>query len=617
MIAYNETFKNFKDHISKNQIVDEVIKRLGINVGDSERRSIRNSTGEMYKVLNQSYFPDDIRIGIEYKIPITARRIDFIISGSDGENDNLIIVELKQWDKVCKTDMPNVIKLGNQEHVHPSWQAYSYAATITHFNEAVQINKINVTPIAFLHNYKDIYSYQINDDIYKEALELAPVFLESDYLKLRTFIDKYIKYPSKKDLLYEIENGKIKPSKMLVDALAKMLSNNQEFFLIDEQKVVMENLYKIASTSSKYNNKRVIIVEGGAGTGKSVIAIDLLSKLISNKAMTCFYVAKSSYVKENYIKKLTKDVPRFRFLRTLFKGSGSFIKSHTNEFDCLIVDEAHRLTERTKISFMYYGENQIKEIINASKVSIFFIDSKQSIDIKDFGTIREIKKWANNFEADIYHGSNLKLKSQFRCNGSDEYLSWIESLLYNEKFDRSDEVIDYDIRIFDDLVEMKQAIVDRNINNKARMISGDVFPWISREDKTLIDINIGDFHAQWNRTPTFATDIKSIDEVGCIHTTQGMEFEYVGLIIGDDLLYRNKKIVTDYKKHPDKANEFKRPHQRRIFEEDEELIDQLIRNTYRVLFTRGQKGCYIYCLDKDLSNYLKSELSKLNIERVI
>jgi DUF2075 family protein len=616
MIAYNDTFKNFKKHISENRIVDEVINHLGMNVGDSERRSIRNSTGEMYKVLNQSDFHDDIRIGIEYKIPITARRIDFIISGSDGIYDNLIIIELKQWDKVSKTDMPNVIKLGNQEHVHPSWQAYSYAATITHFNEAVEVNKINVTPLAFLHNYKIEHYNQIADDIYKEALELAPIFIEPDYLKLRSFIDNYIKYPSKKDLLYEIENGKIKPSKMLVDALAKMLNNNQEFILLDEQKVVMENLYKIVTDKSNHNNKKVVIVEGGAGTGKSVIAIDLLSKLINNKAMTCFYVAKSSYVKQNYIKKLTKDVPKFNFLRTLFKGSGSFIDSNANEFDCLVVDEAHRLTEKTKISFMYYGENQIKEIINASRVSIFFIDPKQSIDIKDFGTVQEIKKWADYYNADTYHGSNLKLKSQFRCNGSDEYLSWVESFLYNEEFERSDKVIDYDIRVFDNLVEMKKAIVKKNINNKARMISGDVFPWISRVDKTLIDINIGDFHAQWNRTQTFATDIKSIDEVGCIHTTQGMEFEYIGLIIGDDLLNRNNRIITDYTKHPVGANEFKRPHQRRVFDEDNQIIDQLIRNTYRVLFTRGQKGCYVYCLDKDLSNYIKSELIKLNIKRV-
>ena len=613
MIAYNESLKNFKEHISNNCIVEEVISKLGINLGQSERRAIRNSTGEMYKVLNQSNFSDDIRIGIEYKIPITTKRIDFIISGSDGINDNFIIIELKQWDKVTKTDMPYVINLGSQEHVHPSWQAYSYAATITHFNEAVEKQGINISPAAFLHNYKIEYLDQITDSIYNEALNLAPVFIESDYKKLRLFIEKYVKYPSKKDLLYEIENGKIKPSKMLVDALAKMLNNNQEFVLLDEQKVVMENLYKIVTKSSKLENKKVIIVEGGAGTGKSVIAIDLLSKLISNKAMTAFYVAKSSYVKDNYVKQLTKDIPKFRFLRTLFKGSGSFIDSPTNEFECLIVDEAHRLTEKTKRSWFYYGENQIKEIINAAKVSIFFIDPKQSIDIKDFGTIQEIKKWANSFGADIYH--NFKLKSQFRCNGSDEYLSWIESILYNEEFESFGKQIEYEIKVFDDILEMKNAILSKNINNKSRIISGDVFPWISRKDKSLIDINLGDFHAQWNRTTTFATDISSINEVGCIHTTQGMEFEYVGLIIGNDLLYRNNQIITDYTKHPDGANEFKRPHQRKINPQDKELIDQLIRNTYRVLLSRGQLGCYIYCLDKALANYLKQEIKKLNIER--
>ncbi|MDD4070312.1 MAG: hypothetical protein PHF05_07660 [Candidatus Izemoplasmatales bacterium] len=218
MIAYNESLKNFKEHISNNCIVEEVISKLGINLGQSERRAIRNSTGEMYKVLNQSNFSDDIRIGIEYKIPITTKRIDFIISGSDGFNDNLIIIELKQWDKVTKTDMPYVINLGSQEHVHPSWQAYSYAATITHFNEAVEKQGINISPAAFLHNYKIEYLDQITDSIYNEALNLAPVFIESDYIKLRMFIEKYVKYPSKKDLLYEIENGKIKPSKMLVDA---------------------------------------------------------------------------------------------------------------------------------------------------------------------------------------------------------------------------------------------------------------------------------------------------------------------------------------------------------------------------------------------------------------
>jgi DUF2075 family protein/DNA replication protein DnaC len=476
------------------------------------------------------------------------------------------------------------------------------------FNEAVEINNIKISPTAFLHNYKKEYINEITADIYKDALELAPVFIESDYIKLKNFIEKYIKYPSKKDLLYEIENGKIRPSKMLVDALAKMLNNNEEFVLLDEQKVILEYLFKIASTNINNNSKKVIIVEGGAGTGKSVIAIDLLSKLISKKAINTFYVAKSSYVKENYLKQLTRNIPNYQFLRTLFKGSGSFIGAHYNEFDCLIVDEAHRLTERTKMSWFYKGENQIKEIINASKTSIFFIDPKQSVEIKDFGTIEEIKKWASYYTADIYHNDSFKLKTQFRCNGSDEYVSWVESLLYNEPFESSNQEVDYDLKVFDNPMDMKIEIIKKNMNNKSRMISGDVFPWLSRTDKTAIDINIGDFHAQWNRTKTFATDIKAIDEVGCIHTVQGMEFEYVGLIIGDDLLYRNGKVITDYTKHPDSAAEFKRPHQKYVDPSDKDIIDLLIRNTYRVLFSRGQKGCYIYCMDKEFSDYLKSRI---------
>jgi DUF2075 family protein len=610
MIAYNEELGVFNDHVENNVIVEQVLSKLGQNVSNSQKRAFYNSLREMYIVLNGSSIPKNVRVGIEYKIPITTRRIDFIISGSDGVQDNLVIVELKQWDKVTRTDTPNVVLLGTQEYTHPSWQAYSYAATIEHFNEAVEKENITLQSLAFLHNYEEEYRDELINDTYKETINLSPVFISTEYSKLRRFIEQYVKVPSNKDLLYEIEQGKIKPTKLLVDVMGSMLNNNEEFILLDEQKVVSESLYRIATRNQRDSRKHVVIVEGGAGTGKSVIAIDLLGKLITKKALNAFYVAKSSYVKENYLKKLTRNIPKYQYLRTLFKGSGQFIDSVHNQFDCLIVDEAHRLTERTKISWFYKGENQVKEIIHASKVSIFFIDPKQQIDIKDFGTIEEIKRCANHYNAVIHHSPNMKLKNQFRCNGSDEYLSWVDSIVYNESYEKSEQPIDYDIQVFDDIMDMKQAIIEKNGNNKSRMISGDVFPWISRTDKTSIDINIGDFHAQWNRTKAFATDPRAIDEVGCIHTTQGMEFEYVGLIIGDDFVYRNGQIMTDYNKHPDGANEFKRPHQRRVHPSDANLIDQLIRNTYRVLLSRGQKGCYIFCLDKELSRYLKRRIEE-------
>jgi len=613
MIAYNETLATFKTHIENNLIVEKINQKLGFKASETLVRSFKNSLGEMYKVLSSSNVPENVQVGIEYKIPITTKRIDFIITGSDGSKNNIVIVELKQWDKVMKTDMPNTIDLGGQPHTHPSWQAYSYSAILSHFNEAIEKNDIDIKPLAFLHNYKVEFLDELTSPIYEDALKLEPVFIENDYAKLRNFIETYIKYPSKKNLLFEIEHGKIKPTKMLVDALANMLNHNQEFILIDEQKIVSERLYNIAVKAQKDVQKHVVIVEGGAGTGKSVIAIDLLGKLITQKAFTTFYVAKSSYVKENYFNQLTKNVPNYAFLKTLFKGSGSFIDSASNEFNCLIVDEAHRLTAKTKRSFMYYGENQIKEIINAAKVSVFFIDSKQSIDIKDYGSIHEIKKWAQHYHTVIHHDDFLKLKSQFRCNGSDEYLTWVDSVVYNETFESSNTKIEYDIKVFDDILDLKHAISEKNTQNKARMISGDVFPWISMKDKSQIDIKLGDFQAQWNKTKAFATDPRAVDEVGCIHTTQGMEFEYVGIIIGNDFIYKDGKIQTDYSKHPDSANEFKRPHQRKINPSDSVHIDTLIRNTYRVLLSRGQKGCYIYCMDQELSSYLKTRIQDLKL----
>lgn len=279
----------------------------------------------------------------------------------------------------------------------------------------------------------------------------------------------------------------------------------------------------------------------------------------------------------------------------------------------LIVDEAHRLTEKTKQLWFYKGENQIKEIIHASKTSIFFIDETQNIDIKDFGTIENIIKYAKELNAEVHCEDKFILKSQFRCNGSDDYIAWLESVLYNKEYIPSGLLVDYDIQVIDDIMEFKNLIIDKNSKgtSPSRILSGDVFEWKSMNDKSAIDIVIGDFYAQWNKTKAFATDPRSINEVGCIHTSQGMEFEYVGLIVANDLIYRNGKILTDYTKHPDGATEFKRPNAKKVNLIDKDIIDKIIRNTYKVLFTRGQKGCYLYVMDIELREYLKNRINEL------
>lgn len=617
MLAYNKTYDDFCNDINRGQIVASIQEALRRDFSESEKKAFRISLSSVKNALANVDIPAEAQVGLELNVPLTNKRIDFIIAGRDDhDNRNVVIVELKQWEQVKHTDMSDVVLLGSEERVHPSWQAFSYGTTISNFNEYVENNPINIFTCCFLHDYKTEYQGEIKHDVYSEGLEKAPAFINDEWVKFANYIGSKITKAPEDNLLYELSNGRIKPSKFLIDCLADSLNGNDNIELIGQQRIAFSNIKREIDQALKTNDRKVIIVQGGAGTGKSLIALHLLGEL-HKKGKTAFYVAKSSYIKESYFKTLTRDIPDYKILRTLFRGSGDFHKEAFNgnkQFDCLIVDEAHRLTEKSKVSYMFYGNNQIQEIIHASKVSVFFIDETQQIDIKDFGTIENIKSAAAAEGATVIQDEKYVLKAQFRCNGSDEYIQWVENTLYNKPQQPMTGIMDYEIKIFDDLPTMHEALKKKNAECKypCRLLSGDVFPWISRKDKSQIDIVLDGFSAQWNKKKSFAVDPKSIDEVGCIHTSQGMEFEYVGLIIGDDLLYRNGRVETDYTRHPEKSGEFKRPYQRKPKPEDSMILDRIIRNTYKVLFTRGQKGLYLYVMDPDLRNYLRIEIDRVN-----
>ena len=613
MIAYHESLSTFYSHVNQNIIAHKVLEKLPFSVSPQEQRAFARSLPAFANALRNASLPLDVEVAIEYGIPPTNKRIDIMVGGADEEGiDHLVVCELKQWSKVTHTDMDDIVIVDKEEFVHPSWKAYTYETLIRNFNEFVEKDDLQIHSCAFLHNYERQYINELTNEVYKEGLQKAEPFISDQYTSLAEFVSKYIKKKSNKELFVEIEKGKIRPSKMLIDSFASMLNGNKEYELIDEQRIVFSNLKKEINKYKHDTKKHVFIIKGGAGTGKSVICISLLAEMIK-QGLKAFYVAKSSYVRDNYFAKLVRGVPNHNFLKTLFVGSSAFINSTRNEIDVLIVDEAHRLTKETKQSYFYRGEDQIKEIINAAKVSVFFIDETQNIDIKDYGTIEHIIDAATYNKAQIHNDSKYELKAQFRCSGSDDYIAWLEAVLYNKPFAHSGNKVTYDIQIFDNLVEMKQAIVTRNneLDQPSRMLSGDIFEWKSRKNKQAIDIELGAFSAQWNKTQAFATDPRSIDEVGCIHTSQGMEFAYTGLIVGTDLFFKDGKIETDYTKHPKGAAEFKRPHQHSILPEDAEIIDKIIRNTYKVLFTRGQVGLYLYVMDKPLREYLKQKRKEL------
>jgi hypothetical protein len=366
MIVYRKTFDEFSDDVAFNRIAEEITSRLPIKVGESEQNSYKRSLRAVYTSLSRSHIPSDVEVALEYRIPLTNRRIDFMIAGSDDSGtDHLVICELKQWDRVTHTDMPDIVLVSNEGKVHPSWQAYSYGATISNFNEYVENSGLDVETCTFLHEYKREYAEELFDPIYAEGISRAQPFISDQFTDFAEYISKFISKKSKKNILFEVENGRLRPSKMLSDCLGSLLNGEREYDLIDEQRIVFSNLYREVYSSFRNSDrkKQVFVVRGGAGTGKSVIAINLMANLIREKGKTSYYVAKSSYVKAAYLKKLTRNIPQYSFLRTLFKGSGDFMNDELNKYDALIVDEAHRLTQKTKQSFMFRGENQIREII--------------------------------------------------------------------------------------------------------------------------------------------------------------------------------------------------------------------------------------------------------------
>lgn len=628
MIVYESVKESFIEDVNLGVIADKIrekyIEALHRRPSAPEFNSWKNSMQYMRGVLSDKDIPSNMGIAIEYNIPPTGCRIDFLMSGySKSDSHEAIIVELKQWDECTEVDrVEGIYKVNTytggalRDVNHPSYQAMTYANLIREYNKNVEDKKINIRPCAFLHNYYITNNDPLLKEQYQEYIKKAPIFAHSDVLKLREFIKKYIKVGDDKKVLYEIEKGKIKPSKMLQDTLENMLKGNKEFYMIDSQNIVYQYALKIATDTLKSNEKNVIIVKGGPGTGKSVLAINLLVEL-NKKDMTCFYVTKNSAPRGVYSTKLKGQYTN-EYIEHLFQGSGNFFDKENNVIDCLVVDEAHRLTEKSGFH-SNLGENQVKELIKASKFSIFFLDENQRVTLKDIGSEELIRKYANELGAKI---NIYELNSQFRCNGSDGYIAWLDNILEIRETANFDiDGFNYEFKIFDNPNELRDTIEEKNKeNNKSRIVAGYCWEWPkdNRNNPNYNDIIIPEynFEISWNLDgkELFALGENTVKQAGCIHTTQGLEFDYVGVIIGKDMRYENGNVVTDFTKRAKSDSSLKGI--KKMYKENPEkalkLSDEIIKNTYRTLMTRGMKGCYVYCEDKPLAEYLKSRINKGN-----
>lgn len=620
MIVYASTKSGFIDDVANNRIEDKILasvrKRLHHATSPSEIRSWKNSMQYMHTILVHSGVPVDVGVAIEYSIPQTSKRVDFILTGEDDtDHPTAVIIELKQWEQVWPTGMDGIVTTILQgakvNTSHPSFQAWSYAVLLEDFNETVQTDNIRLKPCAYLHNCNS--PHVINDPFYRQYTDRAPAFLRADNAKLKTFIEQYVRKGDQGKLIYRIDGGRLRPSKSLADALEKMLNGNPEFLLIDDQKLVYETALALAD-KAECGTKQVLVVEGGPGTGKSVVAINLLVEL-TKRDKVVHYVTKNAAPRAVYQSKLTGSFTKTRF-DNLFKGSGAYTKTEKNTIDVLVVDEAHRLNEKSGM-YQNLGENQIKEIIHSARLSVFFIDESQRVTWKDVGRKEDIVSWAEKANADVVE---LGLRSQFRCNGSDGYLAWVDHSLQIRDTATTDlEGIAYDFRVFDDPNEVRRLIEEKNLeNNKARMVAGYCWDWVTQKTKSGTDVNIDayNFRMQWNLKDDGGLWImkpESVSEIGCIHTCQGLELDYIGVIIGPDFIVRGSNVRTqpEQRSRMDASIKGFKKALRTNPVDARKKADEIIKNTYRTLMTRGQKGCYIFCTDPETNEYFKRAVGEI------
>ena len=617
MIIYNDSLANFRNDVLLNAMQNILLSKLrekGLSGGSqSEVNSWNNSLHFMKDVLEDTYFSPDCQVAIEYNIPQTSKRVDFMIMGSTNNEDHVVIVELKQWAKVQKVDdsCDHSIMSDLKSHepvAHPSYQAYSYKCLILDYCDDEHVNKKTVKPCAYLHNLGEQFRPIIEDDLYKEWTEESPVFLQQDVLKMRNFIKQYIKLKAEDDsLLYKIEEGRLRPTKSLQDALDSMLCGNEEFHMIDEQVVAYDKIMKAIRESNQDNRKHVIIITGGPGTGKSVLAINVLAKCIIDLKLNASYITKNMAPRKCYANLLARgNAKKMINLQKAIQSPWCLPTTIYNGLDVGIYDEAHRMQKKP---YRYLGNDMLEDAIKAAKVCVFFVDDDQRITIDDKYDVDAIIAYAKRENAVVH--KPYELVSQFRCDGSDGYISFLNNLLeIKQTANTAFEFNKLKVKVFDNPVEMRDELRELNrINNKTRMIAGYCYDWNVKKHRGEWDIELPyGFKAKWNleNDDHWAVNPNSFEEVGCIHTCQGMEFDYVGVFIGKDLYYNNGHVRTNRNaiSKDDGSSGI------RLRTTTDEEADKLIRRTYKVLLTRGLKGCYIYCEDEQLGEYLKERLGQ-------
>jgi hypothetical protein len=588
--------------------VAEQVWMSGHGVSPAERRSWSRSLSILAQDLDDAGL-QNVEVLVEYQLPLTSRRVDAVLAGvhpKTGE-DSFVVVELKQWSYATRYEDSDT--LVDVEHaagprLHPGIQVGDYCQYLADFLGLLAEHGHYVRGAAYLHNAVD---RDIAELFERPATEQSRIFTKqrrSDFLDyLHAALDTDKPGAAAADRFMK---STVRPSRHLLTYAARELKERSHFTLLDEQRVAYELVLHAVERARVADHKTVVVVAGGPGSGKSVIALSLLGEL-ARQGRSALHATGSKSFTQTLRRYAGKGSAR---LRDLFKYFNSFMVADRNGIEVLICDEAHRIRETsvnrfTRADRRQGARSQLEELFAAALVPVFLLDEHQVVKPGERGNVDLIMLEARKQNLDV---EVVSLHDQFRCGGSEAYEKWVLNFLDLAGDGPTEWVGDdrFDLRVAETPEEMEAFLAAKEAAGEtARMTAGYCWPWSDpRSDGTLVnDVQIGSWSRPWNvkndrsvgdapGSPFWATDPNGFGQVGCVYTAQGFEYEWSGVIIGPDLVARDGRLVTN-------RDEFRDPSFRSRKTVTDSEADRLIRNTYKVLMTRGMRGTILYAADPE------------------
>jgi DUF2075 family protein len=621
---YSGSSTDFAYDSVRNVIADRLkevfFKHYRYDPPSSEVMAWRNSLRAMARVTEIAGLTDNGVI-VEYQLPLSSKRLDVMVTGHTSEGRPMAnVVELKQWDDASPSPVEEVVSVwvggGQRDVLHPSVQVGQYRRYLLDSHELFADGHVGLKSAAYLHNFSFDPGSELLALKHAAALATDPLFAGDQVDELAEWLREHLSGGGGIPMIDSVINGKYRPHKKLLAHTAQMIKGEPAYVLLDEQKVVFNSVLAQVAEAHRTHEKSVFVVKGGPGTGKSVVALNLVAEL-AHAGYSVLHATGSRAFTENIRKVVgSRAGNQFKYFNT-------FAGAEANSIDVLICDEAHRIRETSQNRFTPAAARtnrpQVDELVNVARVSVFFIDDMQVVRPGEIGSSDLILAAATRSTAQV---KEYELDAQFRCGGSESYISWVENTLDLRRtadviWDGSD-AFDFDVV---DSVEELNALVRAKATEgfASRLVAGFCWRWSNpNSDGTLVDdVKIDGFSMPWNAKPDagrlapgipkshhWSTEAGGLDQIGCVYTAQGFEFDYVGVIFGRDLVYRfDQGWVGQSEYSYDSVVKKAAP-------KDPAEFTELVKQTYRVLLTRGLKGCYVYFQDAHTRDFVLSRMER-------